>query len=138
MFTDTIGHLAHLHARDTSLVLVSRAPLTEITPIRERLGWTVPWFSSYPSDFNEDLGLVPGGRDTFGLSVFFRHGDRVFRTYSTNGRGVEALGNHWSFLDLTLLGRQETWERSPEGWVGGTRLTPPYEWWRLHDDYDRS
>lgn len=131
MFTDTIGHLAHLHARDTSLVLVSRAPLAEITPIREHLGWTVPWVSSHPSDFNADLGLIPGGRDTFGLSVFFREGDRVFRTYFTDGRGVESLGNHWSFLDLTPLGRQETWERSPEGY----RQTAPYEWWRLHDDY---
>ena len=49
-FADNIGHLAHLRARDTSLVLVSRAPLAEILPYKQRMGWTVPWVSSYRSD----------------------------------------------------------------------------------------
>src|SRR3954453_20923327 len=65
-FVDNIAHLAHLHARDTSLVLVSRAPLAEIAPVQARLGWTVPWFSSFGSDFNADCGITDG----FGLSVF--------------------------------------------------------------------
>ncbi len=52
----------------------------------------------------------------FGLNVFLRDGDRVFRTYFTSGRGVEALGSNWTFLDLTPLGRQEDWEDSPEGY----------------------
>jgi hypothetical protein len=58
----------------------------------------------------------------------------VYRTYFTSGRGVEALGSVWTFLDLTPFGRQETWEESPEGWP----QTPPYEWWRRHDEYEEN
>ena len=67
-----------------------------------------------------------------GLSVFLCDGDTVFRTYFTSGRSVEALGSNWTFLDLTPLGRQENWEVSPDG----SPQTPPYEWWRRHDEYD--
>jgi predicted dithiol-disulfide oxidoreductase (DUF899 family) len=66
-----------------------------------------------------------------GLSVFLRDGKKVYRTYFTNGRAVETLGTPWTFLDLTPLGRQETWEDSPKGWP----QTPPYQWWRRHDEY---
>lgn len=131
MFVDQIGHLAHIHARDTSFVLVSRAPLANIERYRKRMGWTIPWFSSAGTEFNEDFGVTKGQSETFGLSVFLRDGDQVFRTYFTNGRGAEALGSVWTFLDLTPLGRQEEWEDSPEGWP----QTPPYEWWRRHDSY---
>jgi predicted dithiol-disulfide oxidoreductase (DUF899 family) len=130
-FVDQIGHLSHLHARDTSLALVSRAPLANIQRYQRRMGWTVPWFSSFGSDFNRDFGLTTDEGETFGLSVFLRDGDRIFRTYFTSGRGVEALGSVWTFLDLTPLGRQETWEDSPAGWP----QTAPYEWWRRHDEY---
>jgi predicted dithiol-disulfide oxidoreductase (DUF899 family) len=129
---DNVGHLAHLHARDTSFVLVSRASLAQIEAYRERMSWTIPWFSSADSDFNTDFGLTTDRGETFGLSVFLRDGDSVFRTYFTSGRGVEALGSAWTFLDLTPLGRQEEWEDSPEGWP----QTPPYVWWRRHDEYD--
>jgi predicted dithiol-disulfide oxidoreductase (DUF899 family) len=140
MFVDQIGHLAHLHARDTSFALVSRAPLQKIEPYRKRMGWTIPWFSSFDSDFNVDFGLSPEtpqagtyqDGETFGLSVFVRDGDRVFRTYFTNRRGVEALGSVWTFLDLTPFGRQEEWEETPSG----RPQTPPYEWWRRHDEYE--
>jgi predicted dithiol-disulfide oxidoreductase (DUF899 family) len=132
MVVDNVGHLAHLHARDTSLVLVSRAPLANIEPYRKRMGWTVPWYSSFGSDFNVDFGLATDEGETFGLSVFLRDDDRVYRTYFTSGRGVEALGSNWTFLDLTPLGRQETWEDSPAGWP----QTAPYEWWRRHDEYE--
>jgi predicted dithiol-disulfide oxidoreductase (DUF899 family) len=132
MFVDQIGHLAHLHARDTSFVLVSRAPLAQIAPYKERMGWTVPWFSSSGSDFNEDFELSTDAGETFGLSVFLRDGDKAYRTYFSAGRGVEALGSIWTFLDLTPLGRQEDWEDSPEGYP----QTPPYHWWRRHDEYE--
>lgn len=132
LFVDNIGHLAHLHARDTSFVLVSRAPLAQIEQYKERMGWTVPWFSSSGSDFNADFGVTTERGETFGLSIFIRDDDRVFRTYFTAGRGVEALGSNWTFLDLTPLGRQETWEDSPTGYP----QTPPYEWWRRHDEYE--
>ncbi|MGH3032010.1 MAG: DUF899 domain-containing protein [Gaiellaceae bacterium] len=132
MFVDNVGHLAHLHARDTSFALVSRAPLASIESYRERMGWTVPWFSSSGSDFNVDFGVTTDRGETFGLSVFLRDGESVYRTYFTSGRGVEALGSVWTFLDLTPLGRQEDWEDSP----AGRPQSPPYEWWRRHDEYE--
>jgi predicted dithiol-disulfide oxidoreductase (DUF899 family) len=77
-------------------------------------------------------GLTSDERETFGLSVFLRDGESVFRSYFTNGRGVEALGSAWTFLGLTPLGRQENWEDSPRGYP----QTPPYVWWRRHDEYE--
>jgi predicted dithiol-disulfide oxidoreductase (DUF899 family) len=130
-FVDQIGHLSHLHARNASFVLVSLAPLANLRRYRKHMGWTVPWVSAAGSDFNSDFGLSTDEGETFGLSVFLRDGERVFRTYFTSGRGVEALGSTWTFLDLTPLGRQETWEDSPKGWP----QTAPYEWWRRHDEY---
>ncbi len=140
MFVDQVGHLAHLHARDTSFVLVSRAPLAKIEPYRKRMGWSIPWYSSFDSDFNVDFGRSPEtpnpdlyqDGESFGLSVFLRDGDEVFRTYFTTSRGVEALGSVWTFLDLTPLGRQETWEDSPPAY----HQSKPYEWWRRHDEYE--
>jgi predicted dithiol-disulfide oxidoreductase (DUF899 family) len=140
MFVDQIGHPAHLHARDTSFALVSRAPIEKIEAYRKRMGWTVPWYSSSHSDFGVDFGVSPEtpqegvyqDGESFGLSVFIREGDEVFRTYFTTHRGVEALGSVWTFLDLTPLGRQEEWEDSPAGYP----QTKPYEWWRRHDEYE--
>jgi predicted dithiol-disulfide oxidoreductase (DUF899 family) len=142
MVLDNVGHLAHLHARDTSFVAVSRAPIDRIEPYRKRMGWTIPWVSSYDSDFNVDFGVSPEqprpdeyqDGETFGLSVFLRDGDDVYRSYFTNGRGVEGLGSNWSYLDLTPLGRQETWEDSPAGYP----QTAPYQWWRRHDEYEEA
>jgi predicted dithiol-disulfide oxidoreductase (DUF899 family) len=131
-FADQVCHLAHLHVRDTSFALVSRAPLSKIQPFKKRMGWTVPWVSSFESDFNRDFGVTTDEGETFGLSVFLRNGDQIFHTYFTDGRGVEHLGSVWTFLDLTPYGRQETWEDSPKGWP----QTPPYTWWRYHDRYD--
>jgi predicted dithiol-disulfide oxidoreductase (DUF899 family) len=131
-FADNIGNLAHLRARDTSMALVSRAPLGEIQALRDRMGWTVPWYSSNGSDFNVDFGVTAGDDERFGLSVFVRDGDDVFRTYFTSARGVDRLRPDFNLLDLTPFGRQETWEDSPDGWP----QTSPYEWWRLHDEYN--
>jgi predicted dithiol-disulfide oxidoreductase (DUF899 family) len=139
MVADQIPHLAHLNARDVSFALVSRAPIENIERYRRRMGWTIPWYSSYRSDFNVDFGLSPEtpevgayqDGETFGLSVFLRDGDEVFRTYFTNRRGVEALGTVWTLLDVTPLGRQEEWEDAPEGYP----QTKPYDWWRRHDEY---
>jgi predicted dithiol-disulfide oxidoreductase (DUF899 family) len=133
MFVDQVGHLAHFHARETSFALVSRAPLANLEAYRKRMGWTIPWYSSDGSDFNVDFGRTTDRGEMFGLSVFF-HGDVVYRTYFTTERGVEALGSVWSFLDLTPLGRQETWEDSPDGYP----QTQPYQWWRRHDEYEQT
>jgi predicted dithiol-disulfide oxidoreductase (DUF899 family) len=132
MFVDNVGHISHLHARDTSFVLVSRAPLPQIERYKKRMGWNIPWYSSAGSDFNRDFRITTDDRDTFGLSVFLRDGADVFRTYFTDQRGVEALGSIWTFLDLTPLGRQEDWEDSPDG----RPQSRPYVWWRRHDEYE--
>ncbi|MCB1033023.1 MAG: DUF899 domain-containing protein [Acidobacteria bacterium] len=132
MLADQIGHLAHLNARNTSLVFVSRGELEHLERYRRRMGWQVPWYSSAGSTFNVDFGVTNAkGQEHHGLSVFLRDGDGVYRTYFTTDRGAEALGTVWSFLDRTPYGRQETWEDSP----AGTPQTPPYQWWRLHDEY---
>ena len=132
MVGDQVANLAHLRARDTSFVFVSLAPFQNIERYKARMGWDIPWYSSAGSDFNRDFGLSTDEGETFGLSVFIRDEDQIYRTYFTNGRGVETLGPVWTFLDLTPLGRQETWEVSPEGYP----QTPPYEWWRRHDEYE--
>lgn len=126
MVGDQMPHLAHLHRRDTTLVFVSRAPADEIDAFRKRMGWTVPWYSTL-DHFGSDFDVVDG----FGFNVFYRSAAGIYRTYFTTGRAAEALGTVWTLLDLTPLGRQETWEDSPEA----TPQTPPYSWWRLHDEY---
>jgi predicted dithiol-disulfide oxidoreductase (DUF899 family) len=139
MFVDQVGHLAHLHARDTSFALVSRAPIAKIETYRKRMGWSIPWVSSFESAFNYDFNVGPENPqpsqyqdgESFGLSVFLGDCGKVYRTYFTSGRGVEALGSAWTFLDLTPCGRQEEWEDSPEEYP----QTPAYEWWRRHDEY---
>ena len=134
MVADQIPHLAHLHARETSFAMVSLAPIEKIEAYRERMGWKIPWYSSAGSDFNRDFGITTDEYEVFGLSVFLRQGDEVFRTYFTSGRGVEGLGTPWTLLDLTPLGRQEDWEDSPEGYP----QTAPYGWWRRHDEYEQT
>ncbi|MFD2749930.1 DUF899 family protein [Virgibacillus siamensis] len=123
-----------LHARDTSLVLVSHAAMDKVKPFKERMNWSIPWFSSFESDFNYDFEATTTSgeqRQQQGLSVFLRDGSRIFHTYSTFLRGLDSLFIPFNYLDLTPLGRQETWESSPGGWP----QSAPYEWWRLHDDY---
>ncbi|MEQ7049854.1 DUF899 domain-containing protein [Paenibacillaceae sp. P-4] len=86
-FVDNIGHLSHLHARDTSFILVSPAPFTQIESFRKHMGWTIPWYSSNGDNFNFDCGAGKG----FGLSIFLRNDDSVFRTYYTTARGVDRI-----------------------------------------------
>jgi predicted dithiol-disulfide oxidoreductase (DUF899 family) len=135
------GLLKHLHARDTTLVVISRAPLDKIEAYKAKRGWTFPWYSSFGSDFNYDFHvtldesvapieynfrdkdelvragmgwLAEGSSEQPGHSMFLRDGDRVFHTYSMYARGAEMLGGSYYFLDLTALGRQEEWEE-PKG-----------------------
>ena len=126
MFTDQVTHLAHLHARGVSFALVSRAPQERIAAYKERMGWDVPWYT-------DDLAFQEHCATTefFRFQVFLRDGDDAYLTYETTGRGSEAIGTVWSFLDRTPYGRQEAWEDTPEGRPQG----PPYQWWRKHDEY---
>ena len=91
MIADHIGHLAHLNARDTTLVFVSRAPQADIARLKERMGWRMPWYS-ITDGFDVDFGVD----DWHGTNAFIHDGDRVYRTYFINSRGDEVLGNTWS------------------------------------------
>src|SRR5918992_613742 len=108
-------------------LIVYRAPQADIARLKARMGWEIPWFT-LTDDFEKDFGVD----EWHGTNVFFRDGEKVFRTYFINNRGDEAMGSTWSYLDVTPLGRQETWEDSPEGYP----QTPPYKWWNWHDNYD--
>ena len=127
MVGDHIPHLAHINARDVTLVFVARAPSPEIERYKRRMGWTMPFYQSIDS-FGSDFGIDGG----FGLNVFLNTDAGIMRTYYTSGRGVETLGTPMTLLDITPFGRQETWEESPEGVAQGE----PYVWWRRHDEYD--
>lgn len=128
---DGVAHPAHLQARDASIALVSRAPLAKLLEYRDRMGWQLPWFSSYGSTFNHDFRATVGDSEHHSLSVFLRDDAKVYHTYQTFARGVEALGAAFTLIDLLPYGRQETWQDSPSGWPQG----PSYEWWRRHDSY---
>jgi predicted dithiol-disulfide oxidoreductase (DUF899 family) len=127
---DQVAHLAHLNAKDTTLVFVSRAPQADIVRWKARMGWQqIPWYT-LTDDFDADFGVD----EWHGTNAFLREGDEIFRTYFINNRGDEAMGTTWSYLDITALGRQEEWEDSPDGYP----QTPPYQWWNLHDQYDKA
>ena len=147
------GLLRHLHARDTSFVVISRAPLAKIEAYKARKGWTFPWYSSNACDFNYDFHVTldesvapveynyrtkveheQAGTSYYvegehsieapGQSCFLRDGDTVFHTYSSYARGAEMTGGSYYFLDLTALGRQENWEE-PQGRAAATREAIP-------------
>jgi predicted dithiol-disulfide oxidoreductase (DUF899 family) len=141
-FVNALGNLSMLRERDTSFVLVSRAPLAKLERYKARKGWDRPWVSSHGSDFNYDFhatldeAVAPvqyNYRDQaelekreeepyfrkgeqHGMSVFFRIHDDVFHTYSSYARGCEGVTNAYSLLDRTPYGRQEDFEDSPPGW----------------------
>src|SRR5271166_94588 len=123
---DQVAHLAHLNARDTTLAYASRAPQAAIARLKARMGWEMPWYTVTDS-FDKDFGVD----EWHGHNAFIRDGERVFRTYFINSRGDEAMGAIWSYLDMTALGRQETWEDSPEGYP----QSRPYKWWNWHESY---
>jgi len=146
------GFFEHLHTRDTSYAMVSRAPLAKLERWKAKKGWDVPWYSSHGTDFNLDFGVTidesarPGeynfrskaehqamGSDFFaseqpfempGRSCFLHVDGRVFHTYSQYARGLESTGGSYYFLDLTVLGRQEDWEE-PKGRSDDARSAIP-------------
>jgi predicted dithiol-disulfide oxidoreductase (DUF899 family) len=126
MLADQVGHLAHLNARDTTLVFVSRAPQDAIAKLKNEMGWDIPWYTITDS-FDADFGVD----EWHGTNVFLGDGEKIFRTYFIDNRGDEAMGSTWAYLDITALGRQEEWEDSPDGYP----QTPPYQWWHRHDEY---
>jgi predicted dithiol-disulfide oxidoreductase (DUF899 family) len=124
---DQVSHLAHLNARDTTLVYASRGTQADLARLKAKMGWErIPWYTITDS-FDVDFGV----NEWHGHNAFIRDGERVFRTYFINGRGDEAMGTTWNYLDMTALGRQEEWEDSPEGYP----QSKPYQWWNWHDMY---
>jgi predicted dithiol-disulfide oxidoreductase (DUF899 family) len=140
-FVDALGDLSMLGERNTTFVLVSRAPLHKLEAYRGKRGWDQAWVSSFGSDFNydfhatideavkpieynfQDKAALSATRDPStlkgeqpGLSIFFRVGDDVYHTYSCYARGAENLTDSYALLDITPYGRQEDWEDSPSGW----------------------
>lgn len=127
---DNVGHLAHFHARDTSFVVDCPEPWSEVGPFVARMGWTVPFVSSYGTSFYGDFHVdlsdeadAPAELDAPGVSVFYRQDDTTFHSYSTYRRGSDQLNTTYSYLDLTPLGRQED------------HLEDKMDWVRLHDEY---
>ena len=152
--TDEIsqGFLDHLHTRDTTYAMVSRAPLEKLERWKAQRGWDIPWYSSFGTDFNTDFRVTidPSiGQDEYnyrtlaeyeargepfgdvgtpverpGQSCFLQTDGRVFHTYSQYARGLESTGGSYYFLDLTALGRQEDWEE-PKGRSESVRKAEP-------------
>lgn len=113
--TMNVGHvleLGYLHARDVTFAVLCEGPFEESDRYREFMGWQMPWYS-VPAG---SVGALVAGRH-FGMrACYLRDGDRVFETYWTTGRGCEHMGSSYAMLDMTVHGRQEAWEDSPEGW----------------------
>jgi predicted dithiol-disulfide oxidoreductase (DUF899 family) len=147
------GFLAHLHTRDTTYAMVSRAPLSKLERWKAKRGWDLPWYSSGDGDFNYDFGVTIDASRGFGefnfrtldeyaargqesmktseqpydmpgRSCFLEMDGRVYRTYSQYARGLEGTGGSYYFLDLTALGRQEDWEE-PKGRSEAVRGNAP-------------
>lgn len=136
------GTLAHLPHRDTTLILVSRAPYTEIEPFKKRMDWRIKWVSSAGNDFNFDYNVsftpeqIRTGKMTYnyrphemkieereGVSAFYKDSKGViYHTYSSYERGIDLMNTTYNFLDLTAKGRDENPEHSQD-------------WVRYHDEY---
>jgi predicted dithiol-disulfide oxidoreductase (DUF899 family) len=112
-YNGQVRELSHLHSRDVTYATFCQGPYEESVRYRDFMGWDMPWYSAQDSA----AALLAGRRvNMFYLVCYVRQGDRVFETYWTNGRGVEAMSPTYGLLDMTVHGRQETWEDSPAGW----------------------
>ena len=111
MFTDNLPNLIHLNARDTTFAFVSGGSQEAIRNYRRRMGWADwPWYTT-ADDFSADFDVD----QWFGINVFLRDGDTIYRSYYTTSRGAEELSSIWALLDITPFGRQETWQDAPAG-----------------------
>jgi len=120
LYSGQVRELSFLHSRDVTYATLCQGPLPESLRYRDFMGWDMPWYSAQPS-----LDALLAGRQIgmFHLVCYLRQGDRVFETYWTNGRGVEAMDNSNSLSDLTVYGRQEDWEDSPAGWPRRSKIS---------------
>jgi predicted dithiol-disulfide oxidoreductase (DUF899 family) len=132
--TSQVRELSYIHARDVTYATFCQGPYEEGARYRGFMGWEMPWYSA-PRDSLETL-LVGRHIGLMHIVCYLRRGSKVFETYWTTRRGVEAMDNSYRLLDLTVYGRQETWEDSPPGWLKGKQFSridgrPTAQWPRL-------
>ena len=128
-----VAELSYLHSRDITYAVFCQGPYDESIRYRDLMGWKMPWYSAHAS---LDALLVGRRIGLMHLVCYLRDGDRVFETYWTTGRGVEAVDYNYALMDLTVYGRQEPWEDSPTGWPRRREHTrtngrPIAQWSRL-------
>jgi predicted dithiol-disulfide oxidoreductase (DUF899 family) len=122
-FTSQFTRLEFLDSYDARFVIVTQGPIDEALAYKARVGNRMEWYSTANSPFGTDMGAPPNGG--FQLNVFLRVGDTVYRTYNTQGRGVEQVSHMFPLIDLLPYGRQEEWQDSPAGWP----QSPTYSRW---------
>ncbi|MBF6086860.1 DUF899 domain-containing protein [Nocardia cyriacigeorgica] len=127
-FTAQFTRLKFLDNYDARFVIVTQGPIDEALAYRRRVGNKMDWYSTANSSFGADVGAPPNG--AFAVNVFLRDDDTVYRTWHTDGRGVEQLGYTFSLIDLLPYGRQEEWQDSPQGWP----QSPTYSGWSSSED----
>jgi predicted dithiol-disulfide oxidoreductase (DUF899 family) len=112
-FTTQVRELSHIHSRDVTYATFSQGSLEESLRYRDFMGWDMPWYSA-----KDSLDTLLAGRrlGMMHLVCYLRQKSKVFETYWTWMRGVEAMDNSYRLLDLTVYGRQEAWEDSPDDW----------------------
>ncbi len=130
-----VAELSYLHSRDITYAVFCQGPYDESVRYRDFMGWTMPWYSAVDSLDELLVGRKVGNMH---LVCYIRDGDRVFETWWTTIRGVEVMDNSYSLMDLTVYGRQEVHEDSPDGWpqqweVGGLTANgrPISQWSRV-------
>jgi predicted dithiol-disulfide oxidoreductase (DUF899 family) len=130
-FTSQFTRLDFLTAYDARFVIVTQGPIAEALAYRELVGNRMTWYSTADSSFGADVDAPAGGG--FGVNVFLRDGDSVYRTWHTAGRGTEQLSHSFPLIDLLPWGRQEPWQDSPDGWP----QSQTYEGWLDSPDIAR-
>lgn len=130
-FTSQFTRLDFLDAYDARFVIVTQGEIGEALAYRDKVGNQMAWYSTAHSPFGADVDAPPGGG--FGVNVFLRDGDQVFRTWHTNGRGTEQLSHTFPLIDLLPYGRRESWQDSPDGWL----QTDTYDGWLDSPDIAR-
>jgi predicted dithiol-disulfide oxidoreductase (DUF899 family) len=122
-FTSQFTRLEFLDNYDARFVVVTNGPIAEALAYKAKVGNKMDWYSSSESSFAADVDAPPGGG--IAVNVFLRDGDTVYRTWHTNGRGVEQLTHTFALIDALPWGRQEQWQNSPDGWP----KRPTYSGW---------
>ncbi len=111
--TTQVEELSYLHSRNIAYAVFCQGPYDESIRYHDFMGWDMPWYSAQDS-----LETLLVGRQVGMMHIvcYVRDGDRVYETYWTTRRGVEEMDYSLALMDLTVYGRQQSWEDSPAGW----------------------